>query len=223
MAKQKLELAYNEQAIKQLCEAGRFNHNDISKAFKSTSTVTARRWIDGEDIYVKSFVRLCNYFKLDLLSMFTVNNERIKTNIYDLITFERAGMNLRDVMTEYGIKTCSQSDCLTLSNIPLVNDDPEDEDVNEDGNQKDEGTAKQPILSPHLPVEVLDRFVQIQIEFNNHEREALQNQRDQMNAIIKEKDATIALLKRELNLARKQLPVNSVISMVTEEDNLGEK
>lgn len=196
-------LAYRNDALLQLTTLLRIPPTRIAKIFNHTNNISINRWLEGNNIYTHSLLGLCNLLKLDLLSFFTYNGKTFQTNFGDIVRMEEAGLNLRDFLTEHGVTPCDFNESRTLSqqtpHEPFAIEDPSHPLY------KPIPPAIGTSDTPKFPSEILDYIIKLQCNATEHERVALEQQREDLNAIIDEKERQISKLGKELKQAQEML------------------
>lgn len=209
-------LSYRTDALKQLSSLLRIPPTRMAKAVGQSNNITIDRWLKGYDIYTTSLVNLCNLFHLDILSFLTYDDKSFKTNMGDIIKMEQAGLDLRDLLKEKEVEPCTFDECRTLSDAT-----PHDPSSI---NTTYPATPSIGQYSTPTPEAFIDKLIAFQCQAHEHERQMLEQQRQDLQTVIDDKDRQIAALQKELNRMKKQKPATTpYFGMVADDSELGDK
>lgn len=137
-------------------------------------------------------MEICNKYRMNPLAFLTVNGHEIRTNLSDLYLYEKAGLSVRDELRRIGQNPSKDDECHSLMGHP-------------DQTDADDGQPSTPptgISPANLSPDMLDRIIAMQTQAHEHERQALDRQRQDLQQIIKQKDELITELQRELKKLR---------------------
>lgn len=73
-----MKYSYKETKFKELFKEGRITPTSIRRTSAGGNYSTIKRWTEGEDIYVKKLVEVCNAFDLNLLDFFLIDGNPIQ-------------------------------------------------------------------------------------------------------------------------------------------------
>lgn len=193
-------LTYRIDALRTISDLLMIPPTRISKHFGYTNNITVERWMAGKDIYTTSLIHLCNTFKLDLLSFFTYEDRAFQTNLGNIIAMEKAGLNLHDILIEKGVAPCQFDDFRTLSPLTPHEPLPAEDPTHPRHHTQPASIGSTPAST--MPSDVLDRMIAFQCNAHEHEKQMLEQQRRDMQAIIDDKEKQIAKLEKELKRLR---------------------
>lgn len=78
-----MNYSYNNKKFKELIESGTVTKTTLRRICGGNNYSTINRWIEGEDIYIKKLLSICNEFNLDLNDFLVItgkNTNRISSN-----------------------------------------------------------------------------------------------------------------------------------------------
>ena len=77
----------------------------IASLFGQTNSATAKKWVEGGDIYLNNLLKIINNYDFDLLSFFTYKGHVFKTTLDQLARAEESGIEISSLLGEVGEQT----------------------------------------------------------------------------------------------------------------------
>lgn len=201
-------LDYNPEALSEAMLRHSIRQQHIMNLFNTTNTLMAKKWMAGGDIYVKTLLRICNAFKLDLLQFFLYDGAPISATLEDVHRLTIGGRSVDSMLRQRNIPPLADEGPHKAGDeaMPAPPDDPKSraELLKQCAAAHEAYELRQTGASlAQLPVEdLIEKFIDVQRKASEHEQAALDDLRAKMQRVIDERDREILSLKTELAMAR---------------------
>lgn len=113
------KLIYSKTALLRTCEHRNIRKFAIMRLFNQSNTATVQRWLDGNDIYVGSLIKISNKFDINLLSFFEYKGHKFRTTLDELARAERAGIDIASLTVNKDVKL--PNELLPVDDSDVVN------------------------------------------------------------------------------------------------------
>lgn len=207
---------FNKTAFSQLAEMYSIPKMQIMAATNQTNPAIVKRMLGGTDIYVATLTNICSNLHLDLLSFFKYDNHTFKTNLENLYRLEKAGINVADLLNERGIDAYDPS--VQGHTVGAICEAREDVDrrVEKQINIYNERNTNEPLSLN----EVISKIDKMREQAYNHEKQALDKLRKEMQAEINSLYEEIGALKAKNKQLSEQAGYSS--RLVADDTPVGE-